>query len=412
MSAAPTRWRLLVVDDDEVDRAAIGRALGKAGIAADVDQADGGHAGLGRAREVAYDVVLLDFELPDLGAEDFIHRLRAAGSTAPVLLVTGHEEAHIARALESGEAGAFDFLPKGDLTPERLASRLRSTVRVARAEAAAAAALAEARRAVHLRDQVVAVVSHDLRNPLGAARLAVDQLVDPRLGEAERGPLLAAAGRALARADRLIRDLLEVSRLEGGAMPLSPRPIALAELFAACRHDHAALAEHAGATIELALEGEVPRALVDPERMLQALGNLVGNALEHARGCRIELGAARAGGDAVRVWVKDDGPGIAPDALPHVFDRFYQASHQRRAGAGLGLAIARGIVAQHGGELAVTSAPGRGSEFHFEVAAAPVAPARATLAAQPDDRPVQREQAGGPRGRRQDAELLAAVPAE
>src|SRR5690606_16173311 len=118
---------------------------------------------------------LLDFELPELPAESLLHRLRAGGCPSPVLMVTGHDEDHIAAAFE---AGATDFIPKGDVTPSRLASRIRSTLRVAHAEAEAARALAEARRAVHLRDQVVAIVSHDLRNPLGAARLAFDQLVE------------------------------------------------------------------------------------------------------------------------------------------------------------------------------------------------------------------------------------------
>jgi signal transduction histidine kinase len=235
---------------------------------------------------------------------------------------------------------------------------------VARAETAARGALAEARRAIVLRDQVVAIVSHDLRNPLGAARLAVDQLVDPHLGDKERATLLAAMGRALGRAERLIRDLLEVSRLESGGMPLSRRPVAPGELFGACVHDHAALARQAGNPIAVRVAAGVPRVEVDPDRMLQALANLVGNALEHARGAEVELGAERDG-ELVRLWVRDRGPGIPPETLPHIFDRFYQASHERRAGAGLGLAIARGIVRAHGGELEVTSQPGEGSKFHF-----------------------------------------------
>jgi signal transduction histidine kinase len=170
-------------------------------------------------------------------------------------------------------------------------------------------------------------------------------------------------GRALRRADRLIRDLLEVSRLESGALVLSRHPVSPAELFDACVRDNAQLARQAGNTLAVKVGGNA-RVDVDPERMLQALGNLVGNAITHAAGTAIELGA-EIGEGRVRMWVRDGGPGIAPEVLPHVFDRFFQASRERRAGAGLGLAIAHGIVRAHGGELAVTSEVGRGCEFHF-----------------------------------------------
>lgn len=356
------RLRLLLVDDDEVDRVAICRALRHAGVDAEVDQESSALTGLERATAGHYDCVLLDFELPELTADQFLRRLRDAGCASPVLMVTGHDEEHIAAAFD---AGATDFIPKSDVTPQRLASRLRSTLRVAHAEAEAREALAEARRAVALRDQVVAIVSHDLRNPLGAARLAVDQLVEPNLGPNERGALLGAMGRALGRAERLIRDLLEVSRLDGGGMALSRRPIAPTELFGACVHDHAVLAQHAGNPLAVRVAPGVPRVEVDPDRMLQALANLVGNALEHARGSEVELGAAPMDDGRVRLWVRDQGPGIPPELLPHVFDRFYQATHERRAGAGLGLAIARGIVRAHGSDLEVASQPGEGCTFHF-----------------------------------------------
>jgi signal transduction histidine kinase len=106
------------------------------------------------------------------------------------------------------------------------------------------------------------------------------------------------------------------------------------------------------------------RAKADRDRILQALGNLISNALRHARGCPEIILSAALHGDLIRVSVMDSGPGIPTDALPHIFDRYWQA-HPRRAGAGLGLAIAKGIVNSHGGTISAQNRNGSGAVFSF-----------------------------------------------
>jgi signal transduction histidine kinase/PAS domain-containing protein len=221
-----------------------------------------------------------------------------------------------------------------------------------------------AKRAIGSRDDVLGVVAHDLRNPLNTIRLQTG-LLRMRCPPAERGRA-DAIDRAAMRMDRLIQDLLDVTRLEGGGIvlertTLSPRAL-LAELVDAQRP--------AIATASLELQLDVPDALpeisADRSRVLQICENLVGNAAKFTPpGGHISVGAV-ARDHEVLFWVADTGEGIAGDDLPHVFDRFWQGREaHRRRGAGLGLAIVKGLVEAHGGRIWVESEPGRGSTFFF-----------------------------------------------
>src|SRR5262249_30682403 len=153
-------------------------------------------------------------------------------------------------------------------------------------------------------------------------------------GEGDRKKYVAAIRRASVRAERLLRDLLEVSRIESGALRLERRAISAKALLEQTRSDHEIQARDAGAKITVAVDRDPGAIFVDRDRVLQVLANLVGNALKHAPGATITLGA-RADGDGVELAVSDLGPGIAPDHLPHVFDRFWQGRARRRGGAGL-----------------------------------------------------------------------------
>jgi signal transduction histidine kinase len=175
---------------------------------------------------------------------------------------------------------------------------------------------------------------------------------------------------AAAQIDALIQDLLDVTRLEAGRLTVSahdvePKPLVEAALYAL----HT-LSRGGGVTLEATYEEPLPLVHADPERVTQLLSNLVGNALKFtpAEG-RVHVHVEPQEGDAgVVVSVSDTGAGIPADQLPHVFDRFYQASSGRkgrRHGAGLGLTIARGIVEAHGGTISIESAPGRGTTVRF-----------------------------------------------
>ena len=234
-----------------------------------------------------------------------------------------------------------------------------------------------AEQATRARDEVLAIVSHDLRNPLnlvlssGAFLLETAAGLEP--GEREQ---LRLVHRAAGHMSRLIQDLLEVSGMEAGHVSIEPAPVQVEPLVReACRlQEHAARAGSIGVTREIS--AGLPPVPADRDRILQVFGNVIGNALKFTpAGGEVRVRAERDG-DAVRFSVSDTGGGIREEDLPHVFDRFWQARRSRDGGAGLGLAISRGIVAAHGGEMWVESEPGRGSTFLFTL---PVADPAASL---------------------------------
>lgn len=220
----------------------------------------------------------------------------------------------------------------------------------------------EAQRAIRARDEVLAVVSHDLKNPLEAVTLSASLLL--RAPESPRVRRYAEAlQRSAARMDRLIRDLLDLSSMDAGKFRLEPRRERIEAIVEEALAVLAPLAAEKG--IALSAQGAPLGEDVscDRERVLQVLSNLLGNAIGFApRGGRITVRIALAGEEAA-VTVEDDGPGIPPEDLPHLFDRYWKS--QSRRGTGLGLAIARGIVEAHGGTIQVESVPGRGSRFTF-----------------------------------------------
>ena len=251
---------------------------------------------------------------------------------------------------------------------EELAAANSELVRTQRALAKESARLVRALRvqqaAVHLRDDVLAIVAHDLRNPLDRISASVALLLDDTLAAENRPRLLAVMERTVAGMNRLVRDLLDAASIDTGRLALERRRIDVtAILESACELFHPqAAAKH------LRLNWHAERALTvyaDEGRVVQLLGNLLTNAIRLTPlGGHLDLRAQLAG-DVVRVSVSDTGPGISPTDVPLVFERFWQGKREGRGSAGLGLAIARGIVEAHGGRIWVESEVGLGTTFFF-----------------------------------------------
>jgi PAS domain S-box-containing protein len=224
---------------------------------------------------------------------------------------------------------------------------------------------AEATQAIQARDDVLAVVSHDLGNPLSAIRVNNAVLLrhtpegDPTQKQIDN------IRASVEQMERLIRDLLDVKRIEAGLLGLERETVVVTVLMSEVIEAAERWIE--GRTLQFSADPNIERLRVqaDSQRMLQVLSNLLGNAARFtAQGADIRVGARRAG-DQVVFSVADTGPGIPAEHLPHIFDRFWQARRTGRHGIGLGLAIVKGIVEAHGGQVWAESEVGVGSTFFF-----------------------------------------------
>lgn len=234
-----------------------------------------------------------------------------------------------------------------------------------------------------LRREMVAHVSHDLRTPLATLHGYVEtlKLKDSELEPAERERYLAVALDQSERLRRLVGDLFELAKLDAHEQMPACESVSLAELASDIAQKFQLEAQRNGSTIEIDAGEGVPMVNADIALVERVLENLIDNALSHSP----DGGAIRipvvSNGDSVRVTVSDSGPGIDPEHLPRVFDRFYQAgnTHRGTAHAGLGLAIAKRIVELHGARLEVESTVGQGAAFSFQLPAyTPPGPASAS----------------------------------
>lgn len=234
--------------------------------------------------------------------------------------------------------------------------------------------LTQLRQLEAVRQEFVANVSHELRTPLSLIKSAAETLLDGGKNDA------AALTRFLEIIDKhanrltlLIDDLLLLSTLESGRIQLKLQPVPLRSAVQDLLDDLAAKARGRNVTFENAVPPElVGRA--DPERLRQVLSNLLDNAIKYGRPeGRIVLGGRALAEGQVEIGVRDDGPGIPPDAKVRIFERFYRVDRARsreQGGTGLGLSIVKHVVQAHGGEVRVESEPGVGSEFFFTLPSA------------------------------------------
>jgi PAS domain S-box-containing protein len=229
--------------------------------------------------------------------------------------------------------------------------------------------ISERKRTVHAYDEVLSVVAHDLRSPIATAQIAATMLAMRPKGAPE---LAARLQRSLDRATRLIDDLLDSSRIARGWCELETRPTSATDLIDALLDMLSPVALRASIVLDSKISPDLRPVSVDPRRIHQVLSNLVGNALAFTPAGGAVTIVVDAQDGCLRFAVRDTGPGIPPAHLPHVFDRFWRARTHGHRGAGLGLAIAKGIVEAHGGTIEVRSVVGEGSTFAFTLPVAPI----------------------------------------
>ena len=225
----------------------------------------------------------------------------------------------------------------------------------------------DSQQAVRAREEVLAIVSHDLRNPLNSITLAASLLKTSEKLSKDDWEQLDVLDLSAKRMKRLIEDLLDVTRLEGGKrLPIEPAPLEVRHLLEETFELFKAQAASASVTLRCRAGDQLPAVYADRHRAQQVLSNIVGNALKFTPpGGMITIQAERRDPDKIVFCVSDTGSGIPSENLKDIFNPYWQAKRAERLGAGLGLPIAKGIVEAHGGEIWVESQPGVGTKFYF-----------------------------------------------
>jgi PAS domain S-box-containing protein len=291
--------------------------------------------------------------------EEHFRLLRELAFTSVMLVPLSFRKRTLGALFLASEQRERHYGPADLALAEELASRAGLAIENARL-------YQESQRATRARDEVLAIVSHDLRNPLSTISMSGKLLLERTPPErARERRQLEIIQRSAARMNRLIQDLLDVARMEAGHLSVERRREEVAPLVHEALELQRTLAEEKGIHLEETVEEALPVVEVDRERLLQVLQNLLSNALRFTpEGGHISLKAWRVDRE-VYLSVADTGPGISEESLPHLFEPFWQA--RRAEGAGLGLAIAKGIVEAHGGRIWVESRLGQGTTFFFTV---------------------------------------------
>lgn len=320
------------------------------------------------------DVVLLDLSLPDAHGLETVTRMLAVAPYVPIIVLTGLDDE--TTAVQAVQAGAQDYLVKGRVDGGLLArsiryarerkwlERERSQLLEREREARAAA-----ESAVRARDEVLRVVSHDLGNSLSAVLVTTTVLLRSHGGGPEDRTWQRIDNiRVLAeQMQRLRQDLLDVAMIEAGRLSMERGPLAPRAVIERAFERYGPLAAEQSVALVCRVAEHPVGVLADEARLSQVLANLLSNALKFTpAGGEIVLGTEPLEGE-VQFFVADTGSGIPQQDLPHLFDRFWTTKANNPHGAGLGLAIARGIVEAHGGRIRAESRPGAGSTFYFTV---------------------------------------------
>ncbi len=241
------------------------------------------------------------------------------------------------------------------------------------------------RVAVHMREQFLAVVSHDLRNPLNSIMLGSDVLRNSSALDAESLRSIRLIHDASTRMARMLSDLLDLSSMDAGHLSMDRNTERVDALLSTIVESASRAAAARAIQLETMLDEPGTLAYCDRDRVLQVLMNLVGNAIKFSsRGGHVRIRARRTF-DEIEFAVSDSGAGIAKSQLDHIFEPYWQAAKTAKLGTGLGLSIARGIVEFHGGRIWAESDVGRGSSFYFTLPCEP-APALEPNASSPRPR--------------------------
>jgi signal transduction histidine kinase len=372
------RSRILVVDDVAENLVALEALL--RGEDTDIVTARSGTEALELILQHEFALAFIDVQMPEMDGFELAELMRGAERSKyiPIIFLTAGTR-ELQRVFRGYESGAVDFLFK-PVDPLILRHKTETFValdqqRKKLAEQYQQLQQSESllREAVQAREDVLAVVSHDIRNFLQAIKSGVQLLgkSPDKLNAEAKAAIHSRMSSTVDLMGRVIADLLDMASIRHGRIEVVMRPEVAAQLINEAIAVHEPMAQQKG--IRLLATCDVPTQVIacDRERILQVFSNLLGNAIKFCRdGDRIEV-LLRSEGDHVQAAVRDTGPGIASEDLPMVFDAYWSGASNRRQGTGLGLYITKRIVEAHGGRIWIESEQGQGTTVHFTLPISP-----------------------------------------
>lgn len=350
--------RVLIVDDAESSRGLVEYALSRQGL--DVVGAASGEDALRSFAESHFDLVLLDVHLPGIDGFETCRRLRLLpnGAEVPVCYLTGNEE--LGSYEQAIASGGDDFLTKPVRIAE-LTTRVHSLLRLGALTRALASTNADLTRELAWREDLTAVLYHDLKNQVAGLSTVAEALEILPPDAPQVRTLVRALNESTWSLERMVRDLLEVGRAEAGELPMRPEWVDLAETVEHTALRVATLRRASPDTFSFALE-EVPLVFVDPDIVRRVVENLVDNALRYGKDAGLIEISLRPSGSGCRLEVLDHGPGIPVGQRVSLFEK-YGRLDGARTGYGLGLVSCRILLQAIGATISVDDGPSGGARF-------------------------------------------------
>jgi signal transduction histidine kinase len=390
--------KILLVDDDEVDRIAVKRALKKTPLKIELTEADASKSAIANLVEQSFEIILLDYRLPDCTGLELISQIKQLKIDTPFIVLTGQGDEEI--AVEIMKAGASDYLAKSKIDPLTLSKSIKNAIRLYQAEKAVAIANHQLRQtnellleknkeleqkqqqiqlknlelqeAYNLKSQFLATMSHELRTPMNAimgfSQLLLRQYPDP-LSKTQQD-LVERIFNNSQNLLNMINEMLDFSKIEAGKLELSFQEFDLVQLVLLTVEELRSLAIQQ--KIDLKTDINLNNQIVyqDKHSIKRILINLISNAIKFTEHGEVQVTITEINSDLIALAVEDTGIGIAPENLKAIFQAFRQIDQtftRKYSGTGLGLAITDSLVKMIGGTISVQSQLGKGSIFEVEI---------------------------------------------
>jgi two-component system, sensor histidine kinase and response regulator len=352
--------KCLLVDDVEENLIALEAVL--AGDDREIHKATSGPQALELLLIHDFALALLDIRMPTMDGFELAELMRGTERSKhiPIIFITAQSPNEPLPMFRGYESGAVDVLFK-PINTEIVRQKAAVFFELHRQREAL-------RHAVQSREDVLAIVSHDMRTPLSVVHTTTSMLLNPKykLTPEQVREQHERIRRNVDLMNRMIGDLMDMVHLRSGRLSINPKPTVVNDVLREAITAHEVPARDKGLQLTYDAGNDIMRAEADRARLMQLFQNLLGNAVKFTKaGDSINV-SSRTRGNHAQIEIADSGPGIAADDLPHIFDPYYSASKKhQKTGTGLGLYIAKGIVDAHGGTIRCVSEPGVGTTFNI-----------------------------------------------